>query len=80
MGHEVARAHVRHLNPFPANLGDVLRSYDKVVVPEMNLGQLALMLRARYLVDVQGYARVRGVPFSSAELLEQIELHLKEMS
>ena len=77
-GTEVARAHLRHLNPFPANLGDVLRRYERVLVPEMNLGQLALLLRARYLVDVIGYNRVRGVPFSSVELLEAIAKTMPE--
>ncbi len=67
-GHSVARAHLRHLNPFPANLGEVLRRYDAVVVPEMNLGQLALVLRAQYLVDVLSYSRVRGLPISNEEL------------
>jgi 2-oxoglutarate ferredoxin oxidoreductase subunit alpha len=71
-GLDVARAHLRHLNPFPPNLGSVLHRYEKVLVPEMNLGQLALLLRARYLVDVVGYNRVRGVPFSSAELTDAI--------
>ena len=66
-GHSVAVAHLRHLNPLPANLGDVLRSYRRVVVPEMNLGQLAFLLRARYLVDVESYSRVRGLPISPAE-------------
>jgi 2-oxoglutarate ferredoxin oxidoreductase subunit alpha len=72
-GHEVAQAHLRHLNPFPANLGDVLRHYDKVLVPEINLGQLALLLRGRFLVDVISYNRVRGLPFRAAELAEAIE-------
>ena len=67
-GMHVARAHIRHLNPFPPNLGEVLRAYRQVIVPEMNLGQLAMMLRARYLVDVQSYTRVRGLPFTSVEL------------
>jgi 2-oxoglutarate/2-oxoacid ferredoxin oxidoreductase subunit alpha len=72
-GHAVAQAHLRHLNPFPANLGDVLRHYDRVLVPEINLGQLALLLRGRYLVDVISYNRVRGLPFRAAELAEAIE-------
>jgi 2-oxoglutarate/2-oxoacid ferredoxin oxidoreductase subunit alpha len=72
-GHEVAQAHLRHLNPFPSNLGDVLRRYDKVLVPEINLGQLALLLRGRFLVDVIAYNRVRGLPFRAAELAEAIE-------
>ena len=72
-GYEVAQAHLRHLNPFPSNLGDVLRRYDKVLVPEINLGQLALLLRGKFLVDVISYNRVRGLPFRAAELAEAIE-------
>ena len=72
-GGSVAQAHLRHLSPFPANLGDVLRSYDKVLVPEINLGQLALVLRGRYLVDVVSYNRVRGLPFRAAELANVIQ-------
>jgi 2-oxoglutarate/2-oxoacid ferredoxin oxidoreductase subunit alpha len=72
-GHEVAQAHLRHLNPFPPNLADVLRRYDRVLVPEINLGQLALLLRGRFLADVISYNRVRGLPFRAAELAEAIE-------
>jgi 2-oxoglutarate ferredoxin oxidoreductase subunit alpha len=72
-GHQVAQAHLRHLNPFPANLGEVLRSYDKVLVPEINLGQLALLLRGKFLVDVISYNRVRGLPFTASELAGAIE-------
>ena len=72
-GGHVAQAHLRHLNPFPANIEEVLRAYDKVVVPEINLGQLALMLRGRYLVDVIGYNRVRGLPLKSEELADAIQ-------
>jgi 2-oxoglutarate ferredoxin oxidoreductase subunit alpha len=71
-GLRVAQAHLRHLNPFPANLGEVLRSYPQVLVPEMNLGQLALLLRGRYLVDVTSHTSVRGLPFTSGELAEVI--------
>ena len=67
-GGKVAQAHLRHLNPFPRNLGDVLRTYDRVLVPEMNLGQLLKLVRAEFLVDAAGYNRVRGLPFTSAEL------------
>jgi 2-oxoglutarate ferredoxin oxidoreductase subunit alpha len=67
-GLNVARAHLRHINPFPSNLGEVLARYQQVIVPEMNLGQLAMMLRAKYLVDVQSYTQVRGLPFTSIEL------------
>ena len=72
-GHSVAQAHLRHLNPFPPNLADVLRRYDRVLVPEINLGQLALLLRARFLVDVIAYNQVRGLPFRAAELAGVIE-------
>jgi 2-oxoglutarate ferredoxin oxidoreductase subunit alpha len=71
-GLAVAQAHLRHLNPFPKDLGDVLGRYDKVLVPEMNLGQLSMLLRARYLVDVVGYNRVRGLPLRSSELADAI--------
>ncbi|HRC40421.1 2-oxoacid:acceptor oxidoreductase subunit alpha [Nostocoides sp.] len=71
-GLPVATAHLRHLNPMPANTGAVLRSYDRVLIPEMNAGQLALLIRAKFLVDAQSYARVRGLPFTTAELLEAI--------
>jgi 2-oxoglutarate ferredoxin oxidoreductase subunit alpha len=70
-GLAVAHAHLRHLNPFPTNLGDVLAAYDKVLVPEMNLGQLALLVRGRFLVDAISYTQVRGLPFKAAEL-EQV--------
>ena len=72
-GHNVAQAHLRSMNPFPANLGEVLRQYDKVLVPEINLGQLALLLRGKFLVDVISYNRVRGLPFRAAELADTIE-------
>ncbi|HET8602709.1 MAG TPA: 2-oxoacid:acceptor oxidoreductase subunit alpha [Marmoricola sp.] len=78
-GHEVAQAHLRHLNPFPKDLGEILKRYDRVLVPEMNLGQLSLLLRARYLVDVVGYNHVRGLPLKAAELAEAIT-HLIEES
>ena len=71
-GFNVAQAHLRHLNPFPADLGEVLRRYDKVLVPEMNLGQLSLLLRGRYLVDVIGYNDVRGMPLKAAILADAI--------
>jgi 2-oxoglutarate/2-oxoacid ferredoxin oxidoreductase subunit alpha len=71
-GVPIAQAHLRHLNPFPSDLGDVLRRYDRVLLPEMNLGQLALLLRAKYLVDIVGYNKVRGLPFQAAELADVI--------
>ena len=68
LGLPIAQAHLRHLNPFPANLGEVLRRYDKVVIPEMNLGQLAMLIRAKYLVDAQSHTKVAGLPFKAEEL------------
>jgi 2-oxoglutarate ferredoxin oxidoreductase subunit alpha len=72
-GGKVAQAHLHYLNPFPRNTGDVLRSYDKILVPEMNLGQLLKLVRAEFLVDAVGYNKVRGLPFRSSELAEAIE-------
>jgi 2-oxoglutarate/2-oxoacid ferredoxin oxidoreductase subunit alpha len=72
-GYSVAQVHLRHLNPFPSNLGAVLERYDKVVIPEMNLGQLALLIRGRYLVDAISYTQVRGMPFRAAELADMLQ-------
>lgn len=69
-GEHVAQAHLRYINPFPKNLADVLQKYPKVIVPEMNLGQLAMLLRAQFLKDVIGYNMVRGLPFTTAEIVE----------
>jgi 2-oxoglutarate/2-oxoacid ferredoxin oxidoreductase subunit alpha len=73
-GVPIAQAHLRHLNPFPRNLGTVLKRYDKVVIPEMNLGQLATLIRARYLVDAHSCNQVNGMPFKA----EQLAAALKE--
>jgi 2-oxoglutarate ferredoxin oxidoreductase subunit alpha len=75
-GIKVAHAHLRHLNPFPANLGDVLRRYGTVVAPEMNLGQLALLLRGKYLVDVQSVTKVKGMAFLADEVEDIIDAAL----
>jgi 2-oxoglutarate ferredoxin oxidoreductase subunit alpha len=79
-GISVATAHLRHLNPFPVNTGDVLRRYKRVLIPEMNLGQLALLLRAKYLVDAVGYNHVRGLPFTSTEVAEAITKLAQEVT
>ena len=78
-GVSVAQAHLRHLNPFPSNLGDVLRSYRRVLVPEMNLGQLSMLLRAKYLVDVVSINQVRGMPFKSTELVAAIKTAIESL-
>ena len=75
-GKRVAQAHLTHLNPFPRNTGEVLRRYPKVLVPEINLGQLVKLIRAEFLVDAAGYHRVSGQPFRSDELAEAIETML----
>src|SRR5690349_21165668 len=73
-GENIAQAHLRHINPFPRTLGAVLGRYEKVVIPEMNLGQLATLVRARYLVDAHSYNQVNGMPFKA----EQLAAALKE--
>ena len=72
-GRKIGHAHVRHLNPLPANLGELLRRYRHVLVPELNMGQLLWVLRAKYLVDAEGYGKVQGKPFKQAELEARIE-------
>jgi 2-oxoglutarate ferredoxin oxidoreductase subunit alpha len=78
-GRSVAHAHLRHLNPFPANTESVLRSYRRVLIPEVNMGQLLMLVRARYLIDAVGYDRVRGKPFRIAEIVEEAERVLAEV-
>jgi 2-oxoglutarate ferredoxin oxidoreductase subunit alpha len=75
-GKSVSSAHLRHLNPFPRNLGDVLRSFERVIIPEMNLGQLATMIRAKYLVDAIPYSKVKGRPFQIREIVSKVEEYL----
>ncbi|MBZ5696316.1 MAG: 2-oxoacid:acceptor oxidoreductase subunit alpha [Acidobacteriia bacterium] len=71
-GHRVGHVHLRHLNPLPKNLGEVIGRYDKVLVPEMNMGQLVMLLRAKYLVDAQGYNKIQGKPFKKSEIEQKI--------
>ncbi|HQR79632.1 MAG TPA: 2-oxoacid:acceptor oxidoreductase subunit alpha [Actinomycetota bacterium] len=78
-GRKVAQAHLRHLSPMPRNTGEVLRSYRKVLVPEMNLGQLALLLRGRFLVDAVGFNQVRGLPFTAPQMQDVINEILEEV-
>jgi len=77
-GHRVGHVHLRHLNPFPANLGEVLKRYRQVLVPELNMGQLAWVLRAKYLVDTVSYCKVQGKPFKHSELKARMEQVLAE--
>jgi 2-oxoglutarate ferredoxin oxidoreductase subunit alpha len=71
-GLDVAHAHLRYLNPFPANLGSVLHSYDHVLIPELNLGQLLLLIRGQFHVDAIGLNKVQGKPFCVSEVFEKI--------
>jgi 2-oxoglutarate ferredoxin oxidoreductase subunit alpha len=75
-GKPVSSAHLRHLNPFPANLGEVLRNFETVIVPEMNLGQLATMIRAKYLVPAIPFSKVKGRPFQIREIVKKVEEYL----
>ncbi len=71
-GRSVAHAHIRYLNPFPSNLGEIISRYEKVLIPELNLGQLRMLIRSKYLVDAIGFNKVKGKPFAVSELVEKI--------
>ena len=75
-GRSVAIAHLHHLQPLPANMGEVLERYERVLVPEMNTGQLAQLLRAEFLVDVESHCKLEGKPLFAAELEREIEARL----
>ncbi|HEV2761688.1 MAG TPA: 2-oxoacid:acceptor oxidoreductase subunit alpha, partial [Pyrinomonadaceae bacterium] len=75
-GKSVSSAHLRHLNPFPRNLGEVLGRFETVLIPEMNLGQLCTMIRARYLVDAVAFSKVKGRPFQIREIIQKVEEYL----
>ena len=75
-GKSVSSAHLRHLNPFPKNLGEVLSGFETVIVPEMNLGQLCTMIRAKYLIDAIPFSKVKGRPFQIREIVTKVEEHL----
>jgi 2-oxoglutarate ferredoxin oxidoreductase subunit alpha len=74
-GYAVSHAHLRHLRPFPKNLGDILKRFDKVLIPEINNGQLIKIIRDQYLVDAKGYNKIMGIPITKTELV----LKMKEM-
>jgi 2-oxoglutarate ferredoxin oxidoreductase subunit alpha len=75
-GLSVAHAHLRWLNPFPRNLEKILKAYKKVLIPELNMGQLRTFIRAKYLIDARGYNRIKGRPFSVQELVNEIRSQL----
>ncbi len=72
MGLEVGQAHLRHLNPFPKNLGEILKKYERVIIPEMNSGQLIKIIRDQFLIDAHGVNKVKGIPFSTQEIVDAI--------
>ena len=72
-GRKIGHVHLRYLNPLPRDLGEVISRYKKVLVPEMNMGQLLMILRAKYLVDAQGYNKIQGKPFKTSEIEQKIE-------
>ncbi len=76
-GHDVSHAHVKYLNPFPKNLGELLKSFDKVLIPEMNNGQLIKVIRDKYFIDAKGLNKIKGMPFTSLEIKEKIVELLK---
>jgi 2-oxoglutarate/2-oxoacid ferredoxin oxidoreductase subunit alpha len=79
-GRSVALAHIRYMNPFPSNLGEIISRYDKVLIPELNMGQLRMLVRSRYLVDAVGFNKVKGKPFAVTELVEKISEMTKAAS
>ena len=79
-GLSVGHVHLRYLNPFPRNLGDVLRNYRRVLIPELNLGQLRLLISGTYLVDAVGYNKIKGKPFAVGELVNEIQKELAFVS
>ncbi len=72
-GRQIGHVHLRHLNPFPRNLGEVMKRYKKILVPEMNMGQLVMILRAKFLVDAQRLRKIQGKPFKQSEIEDKIE-------
>jgi 2-oxoglutarate ferredoxin oxidoreductase subunit alpha len=72
-GARIGHVHLRHLNPLPRNLGEVIKRFKKVLVPEMNMGQLSMILRAKYLVDAIGYNKIQGKPFKQSEIEDKIQ-------
>jgi len=79
-GHSVAHAHIRYINPFPRNLGELLKAYHKVIIPEINNGQLSKLIRDKYLIEVIPYNKIQGVPISNAELKHFVKGILEQVA
>src|SRR5690606_37604472 len=75
-GHEVSHAHLRYLRPFPRNLGEILKNFDQILIPEINNGQLIKIIRDQYLVDAKGYNKIMGIPITKTELVQKLREQL----
>ena len=74
----MSHIHLKYINPFPKNLADLLVNFDKILIPELNMGQLLTIIRAKYLVDAKGFNNIKGKPFSSSEVLKEIKSYIEE--
>ncbi|MEJ7681447.1 MAG: hypothetical protein WKG06_27070 [Segetibacter sp.] len=77
-GHAVAHAHLRYVRPFPKNLGNILKNYDHILIPEINNGQLIKIIRDKYLIDAKGYNKIMGIPITKGELVEEVKRIIEE--
>ena len=77
-GHEISHAHLRYVRPFPKNLGDILKNFDTVLIPEINNGQLIKIIRDVYFVDAKGYNKIMGVPITKTELVMKLEEMMRD--
>ncbi len=77
-GYEVAHAHLRYVRPFPANLGDIIKNFDQVLIPEINNGQLIKIIRDKYLVDAKAYNKIMGIPITKGEMIDEVKKMLSE--
>ncbi len=74
----MAHAHLRYVRPFPKNLGDILKNYDLILIPEINNGQLIKIFRDKYLVDAKGYNKIMGIPITKGEIIDEVKKMIKE--
>jgi 2-oxoglutarate ferredoxin oxidoreductase subunit alpha len=77
-GHEVAHAHLRYVRPFPKNLGDIIKNYDHLLIPEINNGQLIKIIRDKYMVDAKGYNKIMGIPITKGEIIDEVKKIIEE--
>ncbi len=75
-GHAISHAHIRYLRPFPENLGDILKNFEKVLIPEINNGQLIRLIRDVYFVDAKAYNKIMGIPITKTELVAELRKYL----